>query len=291
LGSSYTKYTSFTSLSLISIRLLPIEGCVLHWHEYDSFLFSILIPIFVFVIGLSVAILFYYVKKQKNLITEELKQNIVTYLILTNLVVFFQMYPRIIQGCLYILNCTQVGNNYYMIEDLSIQCYTQIHIFYFVVAIIIFIFYGIIIPLGVVLTIKKNMALHSPTLEYRYGFFYKEYRKYYWEIVPTFQKLFIAIILIFFANKPSVRATLIIFLYCVIIILQVFVNPFNYIKLHICSLLVNIAMLFTAICAQLALTQSYNINENINYSVLNDSMVLINSILLIIVASLFAYDG
>jgi len=124
----------------------------------------------------------------------------------------------------------------------------------------------------------------------RYGFFWKEYSydAYYWEIVPTLEKFTVTFILVI-VSSTIVKVTLVIFLLCLILMLQIKVDPFVYINHKISSIVLNAGLLFTAICELLSLTQS-SVYQDIDYNVVSNIMLAINIIALSIVILLFILD-
>jgi len=241
------------SFTLFSFTLVPIEGCLLHWNQYDTFIFSILVPVVLFAASAIVIFVIYGYKLWKKVNPSEIIcRDCVTYFIVCNLVIFFQMYPRLVLESFQILNCIPVGTNYYLVADLSIQCYTSAYSGAEAVAILVIIIYGILIPLGVAYYIWKQRAQKSKDsslLLKRFGFFYGKYKEnyFYWDIVDLFTKLILAVVLVY-ADSILVKLTVILFIFLTIIITELQIRPFIEDKHNYSALLTFIAVFFTITC-------------------------------------------
>ncbi|KAL4438123.1 hypothetical protein ABPG74_016902 [Tetrahymena malaccensis] len=98
--------------------------------------------------------------------------------------------------------CTKVGNTYYLISDLSQECYDKPHIILVCSTIVpLTIIWCLIIPLIFIRKlhqVKQIKDTSLPTLvDIIYGILYKGYKNkfFYWEIIKIYQKLLLMIII------------------------------------------------------------------------------------------------
>merc|ERR1712138_297155 len=59
----------------------------------------------------------------------------------------FLSWPTIVEKTLEIMNCEKIGEKYYLVKDVSIECYDEKHLNYLIVGYLGLILYGIGIPL------------------------------------------------------------------------------------------------------------------------------------------------
>jgi len=137
------------------------------------------------------------------------------------IITVFLVHPSIVQMTFALLNCKKLGaldDDYYLIEDMGVQCWKGTH-FVFVVAIAIpmLIFYVFGMPLFVLYRLYKNKAELTkefkdvnPHIIDRYHFLIKGYepRFYYWEIVIMIRKILMVSIAVFFSYDIQIQSLL-----------------------------------------------------------------------------------
>ncbi|EAR85154.2 transmembrane protein, putative (macronuclear) [Tetrahymena thermophila SB210] len=103
--------------------------------------------------------------------------------------------PQVIQQLILAISCQTVGQNKYMIADMTIICFSDIHIQYIKYIIIPgLIVYGVLIPILMITLLCVNKKhFTSSYFEIKYGFLYKEFKPnlFYWEILRLLFKVFI----------------------------------------------------------------------------------------------------
>ncbi|KAL4493658.1 hypothetical protein ABPG72_004151 [Tetrahymena utriculariae] len=103
--------------------------------------------------------------------------------------------PQVIQQLILAISCQTVGQHKYMIADMTIVCFSKIHVQYIKYIIIPgLIVYGVLIPILMITLLcinKKHFT--SSYFEIKYGFLYKEFKPnlFYWEILRLLFKVFI----------------------------------------------------------------------------------------------------
>jgi len=266
----------------------------LNWNQFDTFIFSIMIPVTIFVLSVlaTAAIYAYRVwKLKKN--PYDSRTEAITYLVVVNLVLFFQMFPRIIIESLSVLNCTQVGNDFFLIADLSIQCYTDNFNSIATLATIVIIVYGIFIPVGVVFFIYRYRLTQDSALTMkRFGFFYNKYedKYFYWELVVLLAKVFVVIVLVYASYSQLVKITVIAFIFFTAMVLEMKISPYKEYKHNICVQLTLLAVFFSALCGIYFLFHSLsNFSDALDTTAIDVIIVIVNSGVLAVIFLLFCF--
>jgi len=146
-------------------------------------------------------ILYLKIKSEKLIGNSKLKKNILVLFIITA----FLLQPNIIQTTLEMFRCKNYTSDsdpvYYMKGDSETECWTSLHLFWsLVIALPNFVFWTILLPLILLLVLKKNAKnLNDPEIYARYSFVYEGLKKerYYWEFLILTRKTLIVIIFVF----------------------------------------------------------------------------------------------
>ncbi|KAL4430507.1 hypothetical protein ABPG74_005432 [Tetrahymena malaccensis] len=100
------------------------------------------------------------------------------------------------------MSCRYIGDSYYILADISYECYTSTHIkFMIIIGIPGIIIWNIIIPAFFYQKMKKSMLQPDSAISREtYGILYNHYKKeyFYWELVKFYKKLLLNGILVFY---------------------------------------------------------------------------------------------
>ncbi|KAL4477075.1 hypothetical protein ABPG72_015388 [Tetrahymena utriculariae] len=112
--------------------------------------------------------------------------------------------PKKINNLLSIFSCRKIDQNFYILADVSYQCYTNEHI-NFILSICIprLVLWGFILPMSIL----KILFKHKDKLDYAkirlpYGFLFQDYKcqRFYWEFIKSNMKILIVVVLNFYGN-------------------------------------------------------------------------------------------
>ena len=244
------------------------SDCVIGWNYYTKFLVFIILPISYITIATLVLMLvsLCYVKKRKKKIqkfnsvilkeiyTEETPNCIRFFLAWSKTAIVigtFLCWPTVVEKSLEIMNCENIGDKYYLAEDLSIECYTSKHYSYLIIGYISLIVYGIGIPLlGFKLLYKYRYHLFE--LNDRYdgstplSFLFLGYRekRWYYEFIIMFKKAGLIIISVFLVNYPRYQLISANLLIQISFFMHLFLKPYDNITKYgiICNKLESISL-------------------------------------------------
>ncbi|KAL4444823.1 hypothetical protein ABPG74_016031 [Tetrahymena malaccensis] len=124
--------------------------------------------------------------------------------------------PQVIQQLILAISCQTVGQHKYMIADMTIVCFSDIHIQYIKYIIIPgLVVYGVLIPILMITLLcinKKHFT--SSYFEIKYGFLYKEFKPnlFYWEILRLLFKVFIFSFIGFWKSEVQTKGLISIFI-------------------------------------------------------------------------------
>ncbi|KAL4430441.1 hypothetical protein ABPG74_013291 [Tetrahymena malaccensis] len=127
-----------------------------------------------------------------------------SYLICGLVFIIFFLQPNIINNLLSVLSCRKIDQNFYILADVSHQCYTREHI-KFILSICIpgLILWGFILPMSIlkILFTHKN-KLDYATIRLPYGFLYQDYKqqRFYWEFIKSYMKILMVVVLNFYGD-------------------------------------------------------------------------------------------
>jgi len=245
------------------------SDCTLKWTYYDKLLVYMVLPIIYcisVIIILSVySFLCYKKNRTKNLLTltgsekiEFIKKNpnpIVFYkswLYTSILIGLFLSWPTIIKQSLSVIPCKKYGNEYYLLEDLSIKCYTSRYYTYLVLSYISIIVYGFFVPFTAwnILRVRKY-SLYDYESKYEMpapiSFLFLGYREevWYYEFIVMAKKYSLILITVFlkeYSRYQMICASL--FIQAAFFI-HVFLRPYDSITNYgiLCNKLENISLL------------------------------------------------
>jgi len=194
--SHFRSFVSF--FEFVSMDFLPWKsiGCSSGIDYYDKLVISTLSPMFV-VILLAVFLSVPVFKTWRALgrhnakFTASVRQASTRML---KLVIFllFMMWPNVSRVTLSLFVCREVEGKSYLLEDMSLECYTSKWYSYLIYVIVMIAIYLLGVPLfflGVIY--KKRNELTHPRNRLRYGFLYEAYTKQssYFELVDMANKL------------------------------------------------------------------------------------------------------
>ena len=164
----------------------------------------------------------------------------------------FLSWPTIVEKTLEVMNCEKIGEKYYLVKDLSVECYNSLHNQYLIVAYIAIILYGIGIPLlGFYLLYKYRYRLFD--MQNRYdgstplSFLFLLYRekRWYYEFIIMAKKAGLILLSVFSRNHPRYQIIGASLLIQVSFFLHVFLRPYDTITNYgmICNKLESISLL------------------------------------------------
>ena len=184
----------------------------------------------------------------------------------------FLAWPTVMKHSLSVINCKQIGNIYYLVTDLSIQCYTTQHYTYSIIAYIAICLYGIGIPfIGYRLLYTYRYRLYNSINKYSgaapLSFLFLGYRdtRWYYEFIVMGRKLGLILISVFLKEHSRYQMISANILIQISFFLHVFLRPYdNIIKYGIlCNKLESLSLLalvVTLSCGMFFGTKSSNYN-------------------------------
>ena len=245
------------------------SDCTIGWTYYDKLLIYLIMPLFyIFVVTIIIFIvtaLFCRNKKKimKKMTSEKERElykktepTFCTFFIAwekTAIVVgTFLSWPTVVQKILEVMNCEKIGDKYYLVKDLSVECYTSKHNIYLLVSYIGLILYGIGIPLlGFKLLYNYRYRLFDLTDRYDgstpLSFLFLGYRekRWYYEFIIMGKKAFLIIISVFLRTHPRYQIIAASLLVQISFFLHVFLRPYDTITNYgmICNKLESVSLL------------------------------------------------
>ena len=244
------------------------SDCVLQWGYYDKFIVYLALPlvyIFVSTIVIFIVSLCYCKRKNKNLrrmsvVQQEdyLKKSPTCMEFFTAwektavVVGTFLSWPTIVEKTLEIMNCEKIGEKYYLVKDVSIECYDSKHLNYLIVGYLGLILYGIGIPLlGFRLLYKYRFRLFD--MQNRYdgstplSFLFLGYRekRWYYEFIIMGKKAGLILLSVFLRNHPRYQIIGASLLIQISFFIHVFLRPYDTITSYgmICNKLESVSLL------------------------------------------------
>lgn len=248
------------------------SDCTIGWDYYDKLLIYIILPIiyvFLVVLILNLYTFMVYEKKRKkkvenndwgkHITEDEFKkfhpEPMIFYkswLCTSTLIGLFLAWPTIIKQSLSIIPCKRFGNKYYLLEDLSIECYTSKHYSYSVLCYVSLIVYGILVPLIAFNLIReKRFSLYDFESKYEMpaplSFLFLGYREevWYYEFIVMAKKYSLILITVFlkeFSRYQMICASLFV---QTAFFIHVFLRPYDSISNYgiLCNKLESISLL------------------------------------------------
>ena len=164
----------------------------------------------------------------------------------------FLMYPTIIKQSLATMGCKQYGDKYYLIDDLSIECYTPIYNFYRTICYLALVIYGIGIPtIGFAILFRYRYNLYDNKNRYEgaapLSFLFLGYRNqvWYYEFIVMFKKVTLILISVFLKNFSRYQMITASLLMQIAFFLHVFLKPYDNISQYgiLCNRLESMSLL------------------------------------------------
>ncbi len=244
------------------------SDCVLQWGYYDKFIVYLALPLVYIIISTIVIFILslcYCKRKKKNLrrmsvVQQEdyLKKSPTCFEFFTAwektavVVGTFLSWPTIVEKTLEIMNCEKIGEKYYLVKDVSIECYDVKHYNYLVVGYLGLILYGIGIPLlGFRLLYKYRFRLFD--MQNRYdgstplSFLFLGYRekRWYYEFIIMGKKAGLILLSVFLRNHPRYQIIGASLLIQISFFIHVFLRPYDTITSYgmICNKLESVSLL------------------------------------------------
>lgn len=114
------------------------------------------------------------------------------------------MHPGIVKNCFSTVSCYEIESEYYILEDLKIQCWNEKHWNYvYLFTIPGFSLWVAFVPSAILyILIKKRKMINNPNFKSRLGFLCNGYKEkfFYWEIVLVYRKIAVAFIAVFMSS-------------------------------------------------------------------------------------------
>ncbi|EWS73141.1 transmembrane protein, putative (macronuclear) [Tetrahymena thermophila SB210] len=173
---------------------------------YLRLVFSIIMPI-VYLLIFMIGLLIYYkvINKQKNF----------PYYMINTALIFLLIYtqPDLVAQMIALLSCRQIGNEKYILSNVSFKCYTQDFYQWGLGFILPLLFAFVFLFPYILLRQLKNSKnnLQELKVKRKYSILYKEYTQkcYYWEFVKMAQKLSIILSLNFYSQDIKTKGILV----------------------------------------------------------------------------------
>jgi len=245
------------------------SDCTIGWDYYNKLLIYIVLPILYVILVFSILYIYtfyFYDKKRNKKIKDEdfnddekfYKKNpnpkifFQSWLCTATLIGLFLAWPTIIKQSLSIIPCKKFGTQYYLLEDLSIECYTTKHFTYSVLCYISLVVYGIIVPfIAYNLIREKRFSLYDFESKYEMpaplSFLFLGYREevWYYEFIVMAKKYSLILITVFlkeYSRYQMICASL--FIQAAFFI-HVFLRPYDSISNYgvLCNKLESISLL------------------------------------------------
>jgi len=245
------------------------SDCVIGWSYYDKLIVYLTLPLlYIVVVTIVISILSWLFTRRKSNKLKKFKTieerntyklthpNCLQFFIAwekTAIVVgTFLSWPTIVEKTLEVMNCEKIGQNYYLIKDMSVLCYTSKHYIFLIVAYIALGVYGIGIPyMGFRLLYKYRYRLFD--MQDRYdgstplSFLYLGYRekRWYYEFIIMGKKAGLILLSVFLRNHPRYQIIGASLLVQISFFLHVFLKPYDTITSYglICNKLESISLL------------------------------------------------
>ena len=229
------------------------SDCTIGWDYYQKLLVYLLLPLgYVGIVTIILSIYSFscyktYHNKQvlKGIDNEFYLKNpkpiifFKSWMITSILIGLFLAWPTIIKQTLSIIPCKKFGNKYYLLQDLSIECYTWKYTIYSTLSYIFLVLYGMIVPFIAFNLIRmKRFSLYDFNSKYEMpaplSFLFLGYRQqiWYYEFIVMAKKYLLIVISVFlkeYARYQMISASLFIqFSFFIHVFLRPYDNISNY---------------------------------------------------------------
>ncbi|KAL4503751.1 hypothetical protein ABPG73_017494 [Tetrahymena malaccensis] len=201
-------------------------------YHYYKYILQLTVPIWFYLIVIAIAFIYQTIKRQR------LQKN---YLYSSAVFLFIYLQPGLVQQGINLMSCIQIGDQLYVLSNLSEYCYTSQHISYIayllVPSILVLL---LLIPFKMFWLLRKNQKiLDKIHFRLKWDLFYHEYTlsNYNWEFMKMYEKLIIVIVLSIFNSQHNVKASLMIVILIIYTYLLIKNRPFkeqieNFIELY-----------------------------------------------------------
>ena len=244
------------------------SDCAIGWSYYDKFIVYLALPLVYILISTFIIFIvsLCYCKKKKQMLknmTQSQQQllkktspSCMEFFIAwekTAVVVgTFLSWPTIVEKTLEIMNCEKIGGKYYLVKDVSVECYNGQHYTYLILGYIGLILYGVGIPLlGFRLLYKYRFRLFD--MQNRYdgstplSFLFLGYRekRWYYEFIIMGKKAGLILLSVFLRNYPRYQIIGASLLIQISFFIHVFLRPYDIITSYgmICNKLESVSLL------------------------------------------------
>jgi len=120
--SSYSSITG--NMGSVSTQFFSVDCLISDYNlEINSIYLKALTNIIIYVVFIFCAVIWFTLRKILFKKSNELDKFIILLIVLS-----IMIQPASIKETSYIFNCQKILDNYYMIKEISLQCYTQIHL-------------------------------------------------------------------------------------------------------------------------------------------------------------------
>lgn len=294
------------------------SDCTIGWNYYNKLFLYLTLP--VIFIGISWGILRIIAcqyEKERNKIIEnrlylemgfETKQDYTNkfppkkiyqraWTITTIVVGTFLMWPTIIKQSLTIFGCVQYGDKYYLVEDLSIECYDTTHSKYLYTCGLALIVYGFGIPvIGYSFLYKYRYHLYDSKNKYEnatpLSFLFLGYRNevWYYEFIVMGKKMGLIMISVFLRNFSRYQMICASLLIQIAFFLHVFLRPYDNITRYgiLCNQLESISLLALVVTLNSGLFFG-TIEDNYNLGGFEAFLIVMLFIMNVAVVCMFIY--
>ncbi len=294
------------------------SDCTIGWNYYNKLFLYLTLP--VIFIGISWGILRIIAcqyEKERNKIIEhrlylemgfETKQDYTNkfppkktyqraWTITTIVVGTFLMWPTIIKQSLTIFGCVQYGDKYYLVEDLSVECYDTTHSKYLYTCGLALIVYGFGIPvIGYSFLYKYRYHLYDSKNKYEnatpLSFLFLGYRNevWYYEFIVMGKKMGLIMISVFLRNFSRYQMICASLLIQIAFFLHVFLRPYDNITRYgiLCNQLESISLLALVVTLNSGLFFG-TIEDNYNLGGFEAFLIVMLFIMNVAVVCMFIY--
>ncbi|OMJ88702.1 hypothetical protein SteCoe_9326 [Stentor coeruleus] len=156
----------------------------------------------------------------------------------TLIVLFFLVYPNIVQSMFTNFSCVDVDKiGYFLEQNTGIKCWDKRHTQYsLIVALPGIIMWAIAAPALLLLRMyKRRRYFHRDNERVMFGFMYNGYKKshFYWEFIIMYRKIIVITISVFMGNmSTTVQALIVVVIMLVSLYLQYEQNPYSHDELN-----------------------------------------------------------
>ena len=223
---------------------------------YYKLLTAALIPIIIWSLSFIVWIVVCFFKETYKFIKREFFTSII--------VLFFLVHPNIVKTIFSSFSCREiVGIDYWLVDNLEIQCFTQSHYkLLLTISLPCIVLWGFGVPAVVlVIMVKRYKELGKDYNKVVFGFLYNGFkqRKFFWEFVILYRKIFIICITVFMSQVSTIiQALTVVILLLFALYLQYSQHPYSCKQLNYMEIEALFTATLTIYCGLYYLSDSIN---------------------------------